>query len=87
MKNTAIAVNNDTFKFNGIKFNFWKSREILGNIKSASISQDSQNKWYINITTDYQPELYSGDGLGIPLLQQGEEVNSCVNPLLKIILE
>ena len=63
MKNTAIAVNNDTFKFNGIKFNFWKSREILGNIKSANISQDSQNKWYINITTDYQPELYSGDGI------------------------
>lgn len=63
MKNTAIKVKDDSFAFNGMKFNFWKSSEIIGEIQSASISQDSQNKWYINIVTDYEPELYSGDGV------------------------
>lgn len=63
MKTSCLTIAEDSFKFNGIKFNFWKSREILGKIKSASISQDSQNKWFINITTDYTPEVYSGDGI------------------------
>lgn len=68
MKNSALTVDNDSFKFNGIKFKFWKSREIKGNIKSASISQDSQNKWYINIVTDYTPEVFAGEGVvGIDL--------------------
>lgn len=68
LKNTAFTVNDDSFKFNGIKFKFWKSREILGKIQSASISQDSQNKWFINIVTDHTPEFFSGEGVvGIDL--------------------
>lgn len=68
LKNTAFTVNDDSFKFNGIKFKFWKSREILGKIQSASISQDSQNKWFINIVTDHTPEVFSGEGVvGIDL--------------------
>lgn len=63
LKNSAFTVVNDSFKFNGIEFKFWKSREILGKIQSASISQDSQNKWFINITTDHTPDVFSGDGV------------------------
>jgi IS605 OrfB family transposase len=68
IKNSAISISDNTFKFNGIKFKFWKSREIQGKIQSASISQDSQNKWFINIVTDHTPDVYSGDGVvGIDL--------------------
>lgn len=63
LKNSAFTVANDSFKFNGIEFKFWKSREILGKIQSASISQDSQNKWFINITTDHTPDVFSGYGV------------------------
>lgn len=63
MKNSSFSINNDTINFNGMKLHFWKSREILGNIQSANISQDTQDKWFINITTDYTPEVYSGDGV------------------------
>jgi len=58
----------EVIKFNGITFKFWNSRQIMGNIKSGSFSCDVLGNWYINVTTDYEAELYCGDGeVGIDL--------------------
>jgi len=64
----CIKINDGIIKFNGSTFKFWNSREILGTIKSGSFSCDVLGNWYINVTTNYEAELYCDNGeVGIDL--------------------
>jgi len=50
IKAGGISFKDDSFKYCGKVYSFWKSREIEGKIKTASITQDTQKRWYINVT-------------------------------------
>jgi IS605 OrfB family transposase len=65
----TIRVTSDTIKYNKVVFKFWKSREIEGNIKSGSFTQDSQGKWYVSFVCDTVkvPKIKSGGEVGIDL--------------------
>lgn len=52
-KSDNIKVVGDTVTYRGHKFRFWQDRELKGNIKSGSFSQDARGRWYVNITTDH----------------------------------
>lgn len=55
-KSNAIKVDGDTVEYCGRKFRFWKSRELEGKIKTASFSQDSRGRWYVNIQCEVPKE-------------------------------
>jgi IS605 OrfB family transposase len=65
----TITVEGDAFLFNGRAFRFWKSREIDGEIKSGSITEDSRGRWYLNLTIEKEPEcrVETGREVGIDL--------------------
>lgn len=48
MKSKGLRLNGDTFRYLEYTFKFWKSREVLGKIKTANFSQDARGRWYIN---------------------------------------
>lgn len=48
-KSNGLKLKNDTIQYVNHTFRFWKSREVLGKIKTANFSQDSRGRWYINI--------------------------------------
>lgn len=53
-KANAITIDREAAlaKYYGLEFSYWKSREILGQIKCGSICADSMGHWYINITCE-----------------------------------
>jgi len=51
----TIHVSEDHVKYSGVRFRFWKSREIEGKIKSGSFSQDVKGNWYLNLSCDVMP--------------------------------
>ncbi len=66
----TIKVIDDIVKYDGVKFRFWKHREIIGNIKTGSFCQDSRGRWYVNFqceVTDKRPhgERKIGIDLGL----------------------
>jgi IS605 OrfB family transposase len=69
LKASAIQITEDSFKYLGRKYKFWKSREIKGKLKTGSYSQDSRGRWYINLTCEVEkPEKNKSDKLiGIDL--------------------
>ena len=52
VKAGGISFKDDSFKYCGKGYRFWKSREIEGKVKTASITQDAQRRWYINVTCE-----------------------------------
>lgn len=69
-KHNSIKVKNDTAIYNSKTVRFWKSREIVGKIKSGSFSQDARGRWYLNIVTegpevDVLPNKSVGIDLGL----------------------
>lgn len=65
----AIQVSNDSFTYLSRKYKFWKSREILGKIKTGSFNQDSQGRWYVNITCEIEKpdKTKANSAIGIDL--------------------
>ena len=54
-------------RINGRWYNFWKSREIQGNIKEVNVKKDSVGDFYVSFTTDdvgLEPEPKTGDAAG-----------------------
>ena len=57
-------------RINGRWYNFWKSREIQGNIKQVTVRKDSVGDFYVTFTTDYaelEPEPKTGDAAGFDM--------------------
>lgn len=55
-KKAGIKLVNDTIQYAGNTFRFWKSRDIIGDIKCGSFSQDARGRWYVNITCEVPEE-------------------------------
>jgi IS605 OrfB family transposase len=51
-KGSAIKVVDDKIIYLGKEYKFYKSRPILGNIKTGSFNQDCRGRWYINFIVD-----------------------------------
>lgn len=68
-KGRYFKVKEDTIKFYGTTFRFWKSQEIIGQIRCGQFSQDSKGNWYVNITCqqDNKTQIKSGGVVGIDL--------------------
>lgn len=45
----GIKIENDFLIFHKKKYKFWKSREIIGKIKTGSFNQNSKGQWFVNI--------------------------------------
>lgn len=69
-KGHYVKIINDSITYNKNKVKFWKSREIVGKIRSGSFSQDARGRWYINIvadglSVDASPDASVGIDLGL----------------------
>ena len=56
-KASGIKVVEDTVRYAGHTFRFWKSRELPGLVKCGSFSQDSRKRWYVNFVVDVPDEM------------------------------
>ena len=68
-KAACVKVVDDTVRYVGHTFRFWKSRELPGSIKCGSFSQDSRKRWYVNFVVEV-PEAEAATGtrhMGIDL--------------------
>ena len=57
-------------RINGRWYNFWKSREIQGNIKQVTVKKDSVGDFYVSFTTDYgglEPAPKTGHAAGFDM--------------------
>lgn len=65
----SFSVNGDEIVFMGMRYRFWKSREIDGVIKSRSFTQDSKGNWYVCFIceTEKKQAIKSGGAVGIDL--------------------
>ncbi len=65
----AITIKNNVAIYNKYKFRFWKSREVIGKIKSGSFTQDSQGRWYICFSCESEKltRTKSGNSVGLDL--------------------
>lgn len=64
----SVTLQGDTAQFMGRRFRLWKSRDIIGEMRGGSFSQDSRGRWYLNLTcrtTTFQK--VGGLGIGIDL--------------------
>lgn len=67
-KASAIKQTEAGFKYCGKEYKCWISRPMEGTIKCGSFNEDSQGKWYINITCEVQEALSdSTQSVGIDL--------------------
>jgi len=53
-RGNAVQIKDDSFKYLGRKFKFWKSREMQGKYKSGSFNQDSEGRWYVNFACEIE---------------------------------
>lgn len=49
IKGRTIKIDGDSITFQKVKYRFWKTREIEGEIKTGSFSQNSKGQWFINL--------------------------------------
>lgn len=65
----AFLIADNCITYHGTKFNFWKSRNIEGEIRSASFNEDSLGHWFLNvscrITESHRP--VTGQRIGVDL--------------------
>jgi IS605 OrfB family transposase len=70
-KASGVKVVDDTVKYQGVTFRFWKSREWpeWARLKTGSFSQDARGRWYVNFQLEvYHLEEHEGvDEVGIDL--------------------
>lgn len=70
-KRPDVKVCGDVVTYRKTQFRFWKSREIEGDIKQGSFSQDAKGNWYVTLNCDSEahPKVYSitGGEVGIDL--------------------
>ncbi len=51
-KTSGVKVIDDTVRYAGQTFRFWKSRELPCPVKCGSFSQDSRQRWYVNFVCE-----------------------------------
>ena len=68
-KYKAVQIKGGSVVYCGHTFKFWKSREIEGNIRCGSFSQDSKGRWYINLVVEspIKTRVQTGKSCGIDL--------------------
>lgn len=68
-KSNGLKLNDDSIEYAGHIFRFWKSREVLGKIKTANFSQDARCRWYVNIQCEVGKYHFekTGKEIGIDL--------------------
>jgi putative transposase len=66
--NQNIRICDDQVILDSKAFRFWKSRELPGRIKSASLNEDSRGRWFVNLQCEVEPLPQEGQlQLGIDL--------------------
>ena len=55
-KSSGVKVVEDTVIYAGQTFRFWKSRDLLGTIKTGNFSQDARGRWYVNFVCEVADE-------------------------------
>lgn len=65
----TVKVKGDSVTYNKVTLRFWKSRDIVGKIKTGSFSQDAQGRWYVCFVCESKniPVIKSGGAIGIDL--------------------
>lgn len=48
-----------TFTFMKRKFRFWKDREILGKVKTATFAENAQCKWFVSFVCEVPDDVYA----------------------------
>lgn len=77
IKSNGFMIENDIIIYCNYKFRFWKSQDIIGNIKTANFSQDAKRHWYINIQCEIdkidaqKTGKYIGIDLGLKTIATG----------------
>jgi putative transposase len=68
-KGRCVHVDGDTVTYCGYTFRFWRSRPVVGAIKTGSFSQDARGRWYVNFhcEVDDPGELLGAAEIGIDL--------------------
>lgn len=49
-KGEGVRIKDGAVVYRGIRFDFWQSRGVIGEIKCGSFNQDSRGRWYVNLT-------------------------------------
>ena len=62
LTNQSVVIRGDSFTVRGHTANFWRSRPIDGEVKSADISQDARGRWYLNVVVEHIEERVCGEG-------------------------
>lgn len=82
----AIKLDSDVVMFQKTKYRFWKSRDIVGNIKSGSFSQNSKGQWFINLNCEApdveptQSQIAVGVDLGLKTTATMSDGSKIENP-------
>ncbi|MDO9713127.1 RNA-guided endonuclease InsQ/TnpB family protein [Paracraurococcus lichenis] len=79
-----LKVAGDTVTFLGRTYRLWLSRPIPTDIRSGSVSQDAEGRWYLNLACEVADDLPAGTGeVGIDLgltdlaaLSTGEKIEN-----------
>lgn len=68
-KVNGLKLKEDSVEYAGHDFRFWKSREVLGKIKTANFSEDARGRWYVNIVCEVEKYHLkkTGQQIGIDL--------------------
>jgi len=52
----TIKVENNSIRYNGQEYKFWKSREFPSNVKCGNFSEDASGNWYVNFVVEVKVE-------------------------------
>jgi len=55
-KASGIKVIDDTVRYAGQTFRFWKSRELPGPVKCGNFAQEARGRWYVSFVVDVPDE-------------------------------
>ncbi len=84
LKDNTTKIYRDTFTHNKVKYRFWKSQDIEGDLRGTTLSQDSRGRWYVNfccevpVQTGFSSPIAVGIDLGlktIATLSDGRTLN------------
>jgi IS605 OrfB family transposase len=64
----AVRIDGNAAVYLKRRFRFWKSREIEGDLRAGSFSQDARGRWYVSFQCEVADDLPTGDSeVGIDL--------------------
>lgn len=68
-KPQSVGIEDNALTFMKRQYRFWKSREIEGKLKTGSLNQDAQGRWYVNFVCEVVelPKTQATKAIGIDL--------------------